>query len=725
MNSSERITGTVERFVYQNADSGYSVFVVTTDTTSVVATGTVPSLQSGHTVELCGAWSDHPKFGRQFAVSHYSLKLPTSLDGLVAYLGSGLIKGVGPLYARKLVDHFGTAILTIIDETPERLREVSGIGEKRALQITLSWKEQRDVAHLMAFLQERGISPALALKIHRQYGGEAVSVLHTNPYRLAYEIWGVGFKTADGVAQRMGFTPTAPQRLEAGILHTLEMAATQGHLYVVLDEARTKTLTLLELTPEQNELLKRPLHTLHERGDIFLITHKNIHYLAPRRHITAEVGVARTIMALNQHTAPEMCDTHILYQSLRSDQTTALSDEQIHGIITALSHKVSIITGGPGTGKTTLVRALLRILDQQKVTYLLAAPTGRAAKRMMESTGRYAATIHRLLEFDPISRRFKHNEQNALQADIVIIDEASMIDIFLAHSLLRAIPRTARVLFIGDCDQLPSVGAGDFLNDMIGAKIIPTVRLTTIFRQAQDSLIVVNAHRVNRGEFPTTKLPGSQNDFIFIKEDSPEKTISHIQRVITKELPRRAISIDSAQILVPMNRGQAGTQTLNAGLQELLNHAHKDSGTQIGFTRFQIGDRVMQIRNNYDKNVFNGDIGIVAAIDTDERELQVSYGERSVAYEFHECEELVLAYAITIHKSQGSEYGAAIIPIFTQHFTLLQRSLIYTAITRAKRLCVIIGQPRALAIAIRTINTAGRCTFLQEFLTGTIAIPSL
>lgn len=725
MNNSERISGVVDRFIYQNADSGYSVFVVTTDTTSVVATGTVPSLQSGHTVDLYGAWSEHPKFGKQFAITHYSLKLPTTAIGLVAYLGSGLIKGIGALYAKKLVDHFGTAVLTVIDETPERLREVAGIGEKRALQITQSWKEQREVAHLMAFLQERGISPALALKIYRHYGAESVSVLHSNPYRLAYELWGVGFKTADGVAQKMGFGTTAPQRLEAGILHIIEMASSQGHLYVRLDEARKKTLEILELSPDHNELLKRPLHTLHERRDISVLTHNDVHYITSRRNIHAEVGVAKKIELLRNAPHRALCDVHALYQEIRSDTAIALSDQQIEGIITALSNTITIITGGPGTGKTTLVRAFLKILDTQKISYLLAAPTGRAAKRMMESTGRYAATIHRLLEFDPVSRSFKHTEHNALNTDVVVIDEASMIDIFLAHSLLKAIPHGARVVFIGDVDQLPSVGAGDFLTDLIESRKIPTIRLTTIFRQAQDSLIIINAHRVNHGEFPTTKLPDARNDFIFIQEDSPEKTITHIQRIIAKELPRRGIALDQTQILVPMNKGQAGTIALNEALQKLINGAQIAHSVVVGHIRYQVGDRVMQIRNNYDKNVFNGDIGVVQKIDTEERELTVLFGERVVPYEFHECEELVLAYAITIHKSQGSEYGAVIIPLFTQHFTLLQRSLIYTAITRAKKLCVIVGQPRAVAIGVRTVNSLGRCTFLQEFLTGTLVPPSV
>jgi exodeoxyribonuclease V alpha subunit len=725
MNNPERISGIVDRFIYQNTDSGYSVFVVTTDTTSVVATGSVPSLQAGHSVDLYGTWSEHPKFGKQFALSHYSLKLPTTSTGLIAYLGSGAIRGIGVLYAKRLVDHFGTAVLSVIEESPERLREVAGIGEKRALQITNSWKEQREVAHLMAFLQDRGISPALALKIYRQYGAGSISVLHSNPYRLAYELWGVGFKTADGVAQKMGFGPTAPQRLEAGILHTIEIASSSGHLYLRLDEARTKTLELLMLSPDQNDLLKRPLHTLHERREIFVLTHGETHYLTNRRNIHAEVGVAKKILLLLTATPRALCDVHTIYQTLRSSTNITLSDQQITGIITALSNTITIITGGPGTGKTTLVRSLLSILDAKKISYLLAAPTGRATKRMMESTGRYAATIHRLLEFDPISRAFKHTEHNALSTDVLIIDEASMIDIFLAHSLLKAIAHGTRVIFIGDVDQLPSVGAGDFLTDLIQSKQIPTLRLTTIFRQAQDSLIVLNAHRVNHGEFPTAKVPGTRNDFIFIAENSPEKTIAHIERILKKELPRRGIAIDQTQVLVPMNKGQAGTIALNEGLQKLLNGKHADTGVLIGHTRYHEGDRIMQIRNNYDKNVFNGDIGTVQKIDQQEKELFVIFGDRIVTYEFHECEELVLAYAITIHKSQGSEYGAVIIPIFTHHFTLLQRSLIYTAITRAKKLCVIVGQPRAIAIGVRTINSLGRCTFLQEFISATLALPTL
>lgn len=767
MTTHEELSGTIDHVIFQSEDTGFAVFVLQVNAnTNVTVRGHIPGLHGGQRVDLKGSWTSHPKFGRQFQANECLASLPTSVIGIQKYLASGLIKGIGPVYAEKLVKRFGEQTLEVIDKHPERLAVVDGIGPKRLSTIIAAWKDQRDISAIMVFLQEKGVSATYATKIYKTYGQEALTIVRENPYRLAEDIWGVGFKTADQIAQNLGFEKNSLKRIRAGILFVLTTTVGHGSLYGELEKVRQQALELLELDVDEDApKIKNALHDLYNAQKIALLTHNEQNYIALKMHYATERACAENIKKLLAYKTLDRFDLDTIYKELRSNgshsgelrsgelrsgeprssdsdlhefhsgescsgelnsnkqhtpvATSAieLSDDQQRGIMASLQHKVTVITGGPGTGKTTLIKTLLGVLDANAIKYALAAPTGRAAKRITENTGKHAMTLHRLLGFDFSTRGFVHNETNALQLDFLIVDEASMIDIFLAHAIIKALPLTAHILFIGDSDQLPSVGAGSVLKDLIATSTVASVRLQYIFRQAQDSLIVVNAHRINKGEMPTTNIPEAKKDFIFIREENPELVNTHLQKIFTQGLPRYGINRNDATVLVPMNRGSVGTQSLNHTLQAFLNPQTDGKTASYAGTTFKVGDRVMQIRNNYDKHVFNGDIGGITAIDTEERILNVSYGDHDVAYEFSELDEIVLAYAITIHKSQGSEYGAAIILLFTQHFTLLQRNLIYTAITRAKKLCILIGQPRAIAMAVKNNKATERITFLHEFLT--------
>jgi len=726
MGDTEQLAGTVERILYRNEQNGYVVFSLKLKNRKLeTVTGNLLAVHPGEQVVLSGAWTVHAKFGKQFVAQSCIAHSPTSVVGLKKYLSSGLIKGIGPTYAEKLVDRFGVDVLDIIDEQPLRLAEVEGIGPKRVEKIIAAWQEQRSIAHIMVFLQEKGISPVYAAKIYKRYGNDAVSVITENPYRLADDIWGIGFKLADQIAKNMGFEHNSPKRITAGVLFSLAQIIGNGHLYASLDTLRNTVVELLDLDKAATaNIVKMSLHELYESQKIRLVSVDSDHYVAPSRCYAAEKGASNRLKQLRAYPTRHSFDIGAIHRSLMvpaEGSSVALSEDQQRGILACLQNKVAVVTGGPGTGKTTLIKELLRVLKKHNLRYRLAAPTGRAAKRMYESTGSNAETIHRLLEFDVSTMRFTRNEDNALSVDFLIVDEASMIDIALAHAVLRALPLSAHLLFIGDVDQLPSVGPGNFLLDLIASKAVPSVRLMQIFRQARESLIVVNAHRINRGEYPASRLPEANRDYLMIKEEQPELLPRHLQAIFAGGLKKYGIATNDAIVLTPMNRGAAGTQRLNGELQQILNPpADKQQLSYLG-TIYAEGDRVMQLRNNYDKIVFNGDIGTIDAIDLDDQTICVRYGERPVTYERSELDELMLAYAVTIHKSQGSEYPAVIVPLFTQHFMLLQRNLLYTAITRAKKLCIFIGQPKAIAIAIRNDKGLARTTFLRQYLTSDLS----
>jgi len=721
----ETLSGTVERFLFQDSEKSFCVFLLKVEReTSIVVRAHAVSFHPGQDVEVEGAWVTHPKFGKQFDAQSCKATLPTSILGLRRYLSSGMIKGIGKTYADKLVNAFGTTVLEVIDKHPERLATVPGIGPKRLEQIITAWKDQKDIAKIMVFLQEKGASPAYATKIYKKYGTSSVAIVTENPYRLAEEVWGIGFKMADLLAQNLGFEKNSAKRIKAGIIFAITNATTFGHLYAELDDLKNKTFELLELAQDADvqATLKRSFHELHEAQKIKLVTYQNKHYVTLAQHYHVEKNIAAKLDTVIKHYSTRSFDVDAIYQSLRvpKEGEVELNEAQQKGIIDCLQAKVSVITGGPGTGKTTLIKKLLGILDGLQISYKLTAPTGRAAKRMMESTGRFAVTIHRLLEFNPHTMSFTYNDQHSLKVDYLIIDEASMIDAFLAYALVKSVPFTAHIIFIGDVDQLPPVGAGNFLRDLIASNMVPVTKLSYIFRQAQNSLITYNAHRINKGEMPVLKAECTFQDYFFIAEEDPANLPLHLKKILHGLLPRFGIKAQDALILAPMNRGIAGTQKLNQDMQLLLN-PEKKSQVQRLFSTFKLDDPVMQIRNNYDKHVFNGDIGTISKIDEEDKIMTITFPEKDVEYDFSELDELTLAYAISIHKSQGSEFSAVIIPLFMQHFTLLQRNLVYTALTRAKRVCFIIGQYKALAMAIKNTKGTERLTFLTHYLTSDLA----
>lgn len=717
----EFIQGVVDRVIYHNQENGFAIFVVKVNAKdSVTVKGAVPAINIGEQVLVRGAWNMHQKFGKQFDAQSCEKQAPTSILGLRKYLSSGLIKGIGPVYGDKLVAAFGEKVLEVIDQYPERLRSVPGIGAKRVEIIVSAWKDQKEISNIMVFLQNKGISATYAVKIYKQYKENAIAVIEENPYRLAQDIWGIGFKTADQIAQKSGIAPDCKRRITAAILHVIQSAASDGHLYIELDELKKNMAELLELELEAvQHTTKCALHELYNADKIKLLTHNDIHYITLPSFYFSEKSIAYKLDKMIASPSHHTFDIpHI--KKLLQDQTSGslvLNEQQVDGVLACLQHKVTIITGGPGTGKTTLIKKLLMMLDLKQVKYALAAPTGRAAKRITEGTGRPASTLHRLLDFDVSTMGFRYNESRPLAVDFLIVDEASMIDVFLANALIKALPLSAHLILIGDIDQLPSVGAGNFLNDMIASQKITVVSLKHIFRQAQNSLIVINAHRINNGESLAYEYENARKDFIFIKEDNPENIPMHLEAIFSKALPRYGIHKDDAIVLTPMHRGVAGTQKLNHDLQQMLNKNNGGPTVSYAGAQFQVGDRVMQLRNNYDKYVFNGDIGVVEEIDIENKMLKVRFFENLVEYEQSDLNELVHAYAISIHKSQGSEFAAVIIPLFMQHFMMLQRNLLYTAVTRAKKLCIIIGQSRAVAMGIKNKKNSERVTFLQQFLT--------
>ncbi|MFZ2640796.1 MAG: ATP-dependent RecD-like DNA helicase [Verrucomicrobiia bacterium] len=726
--SQETITGTLERILYANEENHYTVASLQPENSRepVTVVGNLASVQCGEILKLSGRWTTHKQFGRQFQVEKFESVLPATANGIKKYLGSGLIKGIGPKFADRIVNHFGDRTLEVIDQFSAKLRDVEGIGPERARRIRAAWVEQKAIRDIMIFLQSYGISSSQAAKIYKQYGNDAMQVVKANPYQLARDIHGIGFKTADAIAANMGVPADSPRRIRAGILHMLEGLTDDGHTCCPHDELCQQTAALLTVGDDK---VKAEILSLAADRDIAI--EDDLIFLS--RMLRAETDLAARLLALAHAPLglPEI-KLDLALKWFEEKNEIALAPAQREAIKTALTSKLTVITGGPGVGKTTITRAIVKILRAKECRVLLASPTGRAAKRLSETTGATAQTIHRLLKYDAATHGFVHNERKALNCDLLIVDEASMLDLPLACQLLKAVPMTASLVLVGDVDQLPSVGPGNVLRDIIESRVGRAVRLTEIYRQDKASHIVVNAHLVNSGQMPEATRDsvaggpsgsGTLQDFYFIEQDDPEKVLQTVIALVSDRIPKRfgLDPFDDIQMLAPMHRGVCGVENINRQLQGALNPVGAKFSLKLNEQQverygrvYRVRDKVMQIKNNYDKDVFNGDLGRIAAIDPVEQTLTVTMDERAVIYDFTDLDELLPAYCISIHKSQGSEYPAVIVPVLTQHYVMLQRNLLYTAITRARKLVVLIGSKKALSIAVRNNNTAARYTRLRH-----------
>lgn len=697
----------VERITFQNAENGYSVMKVKVKGYDDLVTlvGNLLEVPAGAVLLCEGEWRVDKRYGQQFQCETWEEVMPATAYGIEKYLGSGLVKGIGPKFAKLIVGHFGTDTIEVIETDIERLYEVPGISKKRVEKIRESWEKQKDIKNVMLFLQGFGVSTAYAAKIYRQYGKESIDNVKENPYRLADDIWGIGFKTADGIARKMGYEMNDERRLRSGLIYTLNQLADEGHCYT---EEEQLIATAKQLLEADEECIRTAMTHAIETEDLML--DGTAIYLPPFYY--AECGTANRLNTL-VHTkeAGSIFTARFDLAKLQRETGIEYDEVQVEAIRQAIASKVMVLTGGPGTGKTTTTKAIIAALQSAGMRILLAAPTGRAAKRMSEATGMEAKTIHRLLEYNP-QDGYKRNDENPLEGDALIVDECSMIDIILMNNLTKALPTTMRLVLVGDIDQLPSVGAGNVLRDIIDSGVIPVVRLTRIFRQAQSSRIVMSAHAINRGCFPDISN-GQHTDFFFMKQEEPEKVAETIVSLVRDRLPKAYRQPNAnIQVLTPMQRGVVGAANLNVALQQALNH-NTAALVRGGYT-FKEGDRVMQLRNNYDKDVYNGDLGYVRSVDMEERTLTVDFDGQMVEYEASELDELTLAYATTIHKSQGSEYPIVVMPVLMTHYVMLQRNLIYTGITRAKKICVLVGQTKALAYAIHNMKVLKRNTRLKE-----------
>ncbi len=752
----ETLRGILERIVFENPDNGYTVGRLSSREYPELVTivGNLASVNPGESLLLQGNWVESPRYGRQFKIEKYETILPANVVGLRKYLGSGLIKGIGPKMATRIVNTFGMDTMDVIEQAPGNLARVPGIGRKRVKSIQQAWEAQREIKNVMLFLQSHDVSTAHAAKIYKTYQNEAIALVRENPYRLADDIYGIGFVTADTIAQKLGVDKDSPHRVQAGIKYVLSQKADEGHVFQHQTELITACQTMLELAPiaidagiaalaekeeiilpEEQPLIDKAVPMPDVKGVVEIPEEPDLDeetleyevesieeyqardtavYLAPFYY--AELGVANQFLRLlsnNSQGSDTRTDIDTSLAQLESEMDIRFALQQREAIHTALSEQAMILTGGPGTGKTTTTVGMIRLFELEGRRIALTAPTGRAAKRLSETTGREAKTIHRLLEFSPQGNAFKRNRQNPLEADVVIVDEMSMVELVLMNRFMQAIRPGTTVILIGDIDQLPSVGAGNVLRCLIDSEKIPVIKLTEIFRQAQQSLIVTNAHQINAGEFP--KLTGATNrNFFFIEEEEPEAAAELIGTLIAERLPRHFNyhPIDDIQLLCPMRRGTLGSENLNKRLQALLNPNAEQAVR--GWQAFRVGDKVMQVRNNYDYDVFNGDIGRIIGINAVDKKVRIQFPDKVVDYDMADLNELVLAYATTIHKAQGSEYPAVVIPLHTQHYLMLQRNLLYTGITRAKERVVLVGTKRAIGICIRNNQVMERNTYLAE-----------
>ncbi len=738
----EQVEGVVERVTYHNEENGYSVLRIAVEGKRdlVTAVGGFGNPVAGESVRLFGRWTSHKEFGRQLQVDRYEVTRPATAAAIEKYLGSGLVKGVGPVFAKRIVGLFGLETLEVIEQSPQKLRRVPGIGEKRIDKIRRAWDEQKAIREVMLFLQGHGVSATYAVKIYKTYGDESVQVVETDPYRLAKDIWGIGFKTADKIAQNLGFAPDSEPRLRAGLLYTLSDATDYGHLYLPEDVLLTKAAEILAV---EQDCLPPVLEQMVQAGDVIedltedgrRVTDganpSSVH--RPPSSPTAiyhpalyhtEVGLANRVRRLAEappaeRAAEDKVAAWLQYQA--SAKGLELSEEQRQAVYLALNSRFLVLTGGPGTGKTTVTNLICAAFEARRKKILLASPTGRAAKRLSEVTARPAQTVHRLLGFKPGPQGFEHNEENPLECDVLIADEVSMLDAVLAHNLLKAVPPQAQVVLVGDADQLPSVGAGNVLGDLIASGSVPVCRLTQVFRQAARSLIVTNAHRVNRGEYPQLVPPREREgkDCLYLEVEGSEGASEQVVKLATRSLPRLGYSPADIQVLSPMHRGEAGVGHLNDLLQQAWNPPNERKTELLrGSRRYRVGDRVIQLVNNYDKQVYNGDIGTISAIDHVEQTFKVAYPDAEVEYDFADYDQVQLAYALSIHKSQGSEYPAAILVLTSSHYMMLQRNLLYTALTRARKLCLLVGEKRAIARAVRNDKATRRFTRLAERLSA-------
>lgn len=720
LTDSECLAGMVERVTFHSEGNGFCVLRVAVpgqrDLVTVI--GSAASVTAGEHLEASGHWVNDQEYGRQFRCTALRLVAPSSLEGIERYLGSGMVKGIGKRCARHLVEAFGAEVFQVIEDAPERLLDLHGIGPKRQARITNGWAEQKVIHAIMVFLHTHGVGSSRAVRIYKTYGNDAVARVRENPYGLALDIEGIGFKTADGIASRLGIAPDAPMRAQAGVRHVLQEWCGHGHCAAWYRKVAADTVALLAI-PEPVVEAAIQVELDEERLIAEEINGKPVLFLAALQR--AERGVTGHLRRLAVGGPPwALIDSGKALPWAEQHTGQALSASQRRAVTTALNAKIAIITGGPGVGKTTVVNSILGILTANGVEERLAAPTGRAAKRLAESTGREAKTIHRLLEFDARQMAFTRNAEHPLDADLVVIDEASMVDVVLMNQLLKAIPDSAALLLVGDVDQLPSVGPGAVLADVIAAEVVPVIRLTEIFRQAAHSRIVVNAHRINAGTHPEGAPPGEpDSDFHLITAKDKDDVHDRLLRVVAERIPARygLDPVRDVQILTPMNSGVLGSRALNADLQALLNPDAQPCITRFGWT-YAPGDMVIQLANDYDKEVFNGDIGRVQAIDTDEGLLTIDFDGRVVTYEASELDTLALAYATSVHKAQGSEYPAVVIPLAMEHYTLLQRNLLYTAVTRGKKVVVVIAEPKALSIAVKRTDSQRRLTRLRERLRG-------